>query len=250
MNIIEQVTAFAKSPPEVEEGVPMKVNLLPPLRDEAIQELEGLCGGQLDPVVLELLQFCGGFGEDFVDGEEGCMDGIRFMGTMEPAAEEIFPPGCLDHSRTIHEDGFGNCWFYWPKDLTPQLGPVYYFQHEGPMIFYQCASLVEFIQEYIKLQTPPHEGLLDDVHEMRIPSKLSPMSRDEALGKGDPELKAFAGSSLPDSTIFDFRGAQTGDGLDLGAHRLEMESGHATLPILSFSRKPTFFEKLFGKRKK
>ena len=77
--------------------------------------------------------------------------------------ETLLPSGL-----PIAADGYGN---FWVVDLTPdstEFGPIFYACHDAPIILYQSDSLADFLTELFKMCSPPHESLIDDVHEDRL----------------------------------------------------------------------------------
>ena len=229
------------NPPLDEDGEPTETKLLPALTPNEIAKIESSIGSPLDPETKELLSFCGGL-------EEGPMEVINFNG------EQLEEVGISYHDgrmRAISPDGFGNFWFYWTPQLSNKLGPVYYFQHEGPMIFYQSPTLIHFVNECLRFMNPPYESLIDDVHEFRIkPIKelnLDLREKNHDFVMNDSILEEFSSSLPADALIYDFRSAQIGDGIDL--KNLEVISFHSALPIFAVRKKPTLFQRLFGKKK-
>lgn len=241
MNTIDKLRAHLANPPLDEDGEPAETKLLPGLSPDEIAEIESSIGLPLDLDTKELLSFSGGL-------EEGPMEIINFKGKQ---LEEV---GISYHDGRMCEispDGFGNFWFYWIPQLTSKLGPIYYFQHEGPMIFYQSPTLIHFVDECLRFMQPPHESLIDDVHEFRIkPIKelnldLKEKNHEDVMK--DSILREFSVSLPEDALIYDFRSAQVGDGIDL--KDLEVLSFHKSLPIFAVRKKLTLFQRLMGIKK-
>ncbi|MGZ0657366.1 SMI1/KNR4 family protein [Coraliomargarita sp. W4R72] len=235
MNTLETITQYLKSPHPDEDGEDRGTKKLPGLSENEIETFERECGSNFTTDIKELLRNCGGL-------EEGPMEIIDFKGEMvdylrfgENRIKEISP------------DGFGNFWFYWLPHVSEELGPIFYYQHEGPMLFYQSHSLREFISECIRFMTPPYDSLIDDVHEFRIKriqdlnSDLIPITSYEV----DPKTESFISSLQNDVLIYDFRNSKVGDGVDL--QKLEVVEMHPDLPILAIRKRKSLFQKLFKK---
>ena len=68
----------------------------------------------------------------------------------------------------IAADGYGN---FWVVDLHPHTvhwGPIYFACHDPPVILYQADALEQFLAELFRMFKPPHQSLVDDVHEDRL----------------------------------------------------------------------------------
>jgi hypothetical protein len=76
------------------------------------------------------------------------------------------------------------------------VGPIYFVCHDAPVILYQSDSLEKFLTELFRMFEPPHESLIDDVHEDRPARvwKTNPgvLSYERCLRSEDPILSAFA----------------------------------------------------------
>ena len=218
-----------------EDGEDLGTKLLPALSLPEILKLQEVYGCEFTEDVKELLAFCGGL-------EEGPMEIIDFKG------EEV-DYGLLSlkgHFRSIAPDGFGNFWFYWKSHVSPDLGPIFYYQHEGPMLFYQADSIGDFVRECIRFMTPPYASLIDDVHEFRLRPirSLNDDLRPRAAVEGSNELEDFLRSLPADALIYDFRTSKVGDGVDLA--KLEVIGLHPKLPVLALRKRPGLIRRLFS----
>ncbi len=235
MTTAECIAHYLESPCLNEDGEDNGTKLLPPLSDAELDELQKLYGCTFSTDVEELLRYCGGL-------EEGPMEFIEFKGSDA----DFVPPTLRGRFRTIALDGFGNFWFYWTTHVGPELGPIFYYQHEGPMLFYQADGIADFVRECIRFMTPPYASLIDDVHEFRIrPLRTlndDLLNREAVNAQADQRLIDFA-EPLPDDTlIYDFQNSKVGDGIDLA--KFDVVALHSTLPILGLRRRKSFWEKL------
>lgn len=227
----------------MEGGEDRGTKLLPGLSADEIADFERACGCTFTPEIRELLGFCGGF-------EEGPMEIIEFKG-------EMFDPIPSLAGRICHiaPDGFGNFWFHWVPHITANLGPIYYYQHEGPMLIYQSPSMVDFVSECLRFMTPPFSSLIDDVHEFRLKPvqelNRELRSKDSLLTSPDPVIRDFLAPLPNQALICDFRNARPGDGVDL--MKMDITALHPTLPILALQPRRSLFGRLtslFGSQKK
>src|SRR5882672_4684246 len=156
MTAIEHIKAAQQAALVDEDGEPISLKVLPPLTPAQIEDLQKTVKQPLPEELRTLLAFCSSI--------EGCLDGIDFTGTdMAFGQEEVFPDGL-----PIAADGYGN---FWVLDLTPQttkVAPVFFACHDAPVILYQSADMASFLAEVFRMSTPPHNSLVDDVHEDRL----------------------------------------------------------------------------------
>lgn len=94
------------------------------------------------------------------------------------------------------------------------VAPVFFTCHDAPVILYQSDSAA-FLTEVLRMGQPPHESLIDDVHEDRLfevwrknPGTLTVAQAASA----DDSLRAFAATLDDRFTIVDLRGARPGMG--------------------------------------
>lgn len=239
MNIVDKIKAYMAAPSPTEDGEDRGTKLLPPLSAAEIADMQRRYGCDFTPEVRALLAFCGGF-------EEGPMECVTFKG--EPA--DYLPPPMNGRFDDIAQDGFGNFWFLWHPCANGRLGPIYYYQHEGPMLIYQAPDIEMFVSECLRFMRPPYESLIDDVHEFRLrPIKTfnDDLLTREAAMAADPSLAEFAVGFGSDASFYDFRGAKPGDGVDLA--RLDVIALHPTLPVLAVRPRKTLVGRiaaLFG----
>ncbi len=228
MSTAKIISDYMAAPCPNEDGEEHGTKLLPALSATEISELETTYGCRFTEDVRELLMYCGGL-------EEGPMEIIDFRGSET----DYLLPSLRGRFRTISPDGFGNFWFYWTSHVGPALGPVFYYQHEGPMIFYQSDGIGDFVRECIRFMTPPYASLIDDVHEFRLrPLRTlndDLVSRDTVLARADHELSDFASHLPSDALIFDFRSSKVGDGVDLA--KLHVIALHPKYPVLAVRRR-------------
>jgi hypothetical protein len=224
-----------------EDGEPIKLALHPALTPTEIDKFARSIPCPLPNEVRELLQLCRGF-------TGGYTEEVDFTGQLMFEEETIFP-----HGLPIAADGYGN---FWVVDLMPDstiFGPIYYACHDAPVILYQSDSLADFLNELFKMCSPPHESLIDDVHEDRLyhvwrtnPGALSYVA---CRDSDDAALRAFAEQLGPTWTIIDLRAARPGMGFSWGRFGPKTTlRRHGPLPIFAYERRPGLLQRLFGRR--
>ncbi|MBN2577724.1 MAG: SMI1/KNR4 family protein [Pirellulales bacterium] len=243
MNTIEIIRAAQQAHLVDEDGEPLVLELSPPLTLEEIDSLQEKVGQPLPGELRTLLTFCSGI--------DGCLDGIDFTGErMSFVLEEIFPSGL-----PIAADGFGN---FWILDITPQttqFAPVFFACHDPPVILHQSANIASFLAEVFRMSTPPHQSLVDDVHEDRLFEvwRKNPgvVSQPTATASSDSLLRCFA-SELPEHfQIVDLRSVEPGMGFSWGRYgpRTEVRR-HGYERLFAYAKPPGrgLFAKLFGRQ--
>ena len=193
-----------------EDGNVDTLELLPGLSKRELQDFADRVPCRIPPEIAELLGACRGF--------YGTVEQVEFTGRdLAFAFEAAFPYGF-----PIAADGFGN---FWIVDLHPGStvwGPIYFACHDAPVILYQADSLEQFVEELFRMFEPPHQSLVDDVHEDRLANvwRTNPevLSYEECLRSEDPILSAFARELDERFQIIDLRQAKPGDGFSWGRY--------------------------------
>jgi cell wall assembly regulator SMI1 len=215
------------------------LKLLPGLSDEEISTLERKLLAAIPSDVKALLAYTSGF-------ENGPLESVDFTGALSFEMEELFP-----HGRPIAHDGFGN---YWVIDLTSgstEWGPIFFACHDPPVIVYQAANLLHFMEDVIRYSNPPHKADLDEVHEkysMKV-WKQNPgvLSREECAKSKDMQLRAFAESLGGMFQIIDLRNPKLGDGFSWGRYGPQtVVRRHGQERIFAYEVRKSVFGKLFG----
>jgi SMI1 / KNR4 family (SUKH-1) len=223
-----------------EDGRVVTLELLPGLSETELDDFARRLPCAIPPEISELLGACRGF---YGTIEEVDFTGGDLLFEFEPA----FPFGL-----PIAGDGFGN---FWVVDLHPssvRWGPIYFVCHDAPVILYQSGSLDEFLSELFRMFKPPHQSLVDDVHEDRLARvwQTNPgvLSQEECLGSEDPTLSAFARELDESFQIIDLREAKPGDGFSWGRYgpRTRVER-FGTHPIFAYQRPQSLISRLFGR---
>ena len=193
-----------------EDGHVVTLELLPSLSQAELQDFADQLPCPIPPEIMELLSACGGF--------YGTVEQVDFTGRdlifeFEPA----FPDGL-----PIAADGYGN---FWVVDLNPhstRWGPIYFVCHDAHVVLYQADSLEQFLSELFRMFEPPHQSLVDDVHEDRLANvwQTNPgvLSYEHCLRSEDPILSAFARELDESFQIIDLRRARPGDGFSWGRY--------------------------------
>jgi cell wall assembly regulator SMI1 len=215
MTAIEQIKAAQQAKLVDEDDRSVTFKSAPPLTSEQIESLQKQVGQPLPEELRSLLQFCAGI--------EGFLCEIDFTGrSMSYAQEEIFPNGL-----PIAADGFGN---FWVLDLTPQttqVAPVFFACHDAPVILYQSGDLASFLREMFRMAMPPHQSLVDDVHEDRLfkvwQTNPGVIDLPTASKSTDPMIRPFA-ERLPEYfQIVDLCNVKPGMGFSWGRYGPQTE---------------------------
>jgi hypothetical protein len=154
--------------------------------------------------MAELLGTCRGF--------YGTVDQVELTGNdLMLEFDQVFAYGL-----PIAADGYG---YFWVVDLHPDTttsGPIYFACHDAPVILYQADSREQFLSELFRMFEPPHQSLIDDVHEDRKAPvwQTNPgvLSYEQCLRSGDPILSTFARELGDSYQIIDLHLAKPGDG--------------------------------------
>ncbi len=242
MELPEKLQAFLETNPLDEDGEPFETQLLPGMPLEEIQALEQKLGFSLPEATRKLLEFTSGI-------EGGPMEIIEFAG------EPIDYLYILEPRKTylqLSPDGFGNVWFYDFDSTSNDVGPIYYYMHEGPVISYQCRNIFEFMEEVIHFMTPPFKSLIDDVHEFRI-KPIKELNQDlmaipDARNHNDQIIRDFSRRFDDHAFLYDFRNSIPGDGFDM--RKLRGIARHDEYPIYALEPRPSIFSKIAGLFKK
>lgn len=193
-----------------EDGHVVTLELLPGLSRAEMREFVRRVPCRVPEEITELLGAC--------SGVEGVIDQVDFAGRIPTFEfEAAFPDGL-----PLASDGFGN---FWLVDLHPEStrwGPIYFVCHDAPVILYQSVTLEEFLIELFRMLEPPHESLIDDVHEDR-PARVwrtnpGVLSYEQCLRSEDPVLSAFARELDDTFRVVDLRDARPGDGFSWGRY--------------------------------
>lgn len=236
MDPAEALRAYLASPSPDEDGEDRGTRALSPLSEAEIEAVAQRCGGALAPELRMLLAYSAGL-------EGGPMELVEFAGSEE----RLYFPPLEDRTYQIAPDGFGNAWCHWATWINDRLGPVLYYQHEGPMLLYQCDDMATFVHEYLRFMRPPYESLIDDLHEFRLRPVRSLndglMSRESILAAA-PDLADFVAGVEGDAQFRDLRGAKPGDGIDFAGY--DVIAVHPVFPAFAVRRRKRWRERLAG----
>ena len=240
MALVNLIREACGKPLTDEDGDAVPLELGASLTDDEITSLEDRLPCRLPSDIRELLRTCRGF-------TGGAVEFVDFTGQeCSFENEPAFP-----HGLPIAADGCGN---FWVVDLMPNSeswGPIYFACHDPPIILYQSPSLRHFLTELFKMSMPPHESLVDDVHEDRLFEvwKKNPgvKTHEECLESKDPELRAFARELDPSFQIIDLRNASVGLGFSWGRYGAKtVVRRHGKTPIFAYQRRKGLLGRLFG----
>jgi hypothetical protein len=138
----------------------------------------------------------------------------------------------------------------WGQDLlhltpgTVETAPVYFACHDAPVVLYQSPNLAHFVHELVRMNIPPHESALDDVHDDRLfdvwRKNPGTITRAAALASTDHELQAFANTLDENFTLVDLRDPKVGMGFSWGRHGPQtIVRRHGSLAIFAYSAPKT-----------
>jgi len=222
-----------------EDGQAITLELLPGLSRTELDDFAHQVPCLIPPEIEELLGACRGF--------YGTVEQVDFTGReLVFEFEAAFPNGL-----PIAADGYGNLWVV---DLHPhsvQWGPIYFVCHDAPVILYQADSLEQFLQELFQMFQPPHQSIVDDVHEDRLAHvwRTNPgvLSHEQCLRSGDPILSAFARELDDGFRIIDLRRAKPGDGFSWGRYGPNtLVKRFGTYAVFAYKKPKGFIARLFG----
>jgi cell wall assembly regulator SMI1 len=224
-----------------DNGEPLEVKLLPGLDDAEVRALEASLGTTLPPEIRELVQYARGF-------EFGPIDDMAFDGGFSFGMEEILP-----RAVPLCPDGFGNYWLV-EVQKNGRWGPVFFANHDPPVLVVQSAGMGDFLDEVFALGRPSQKSAVDEVHDaasMRI-------WREDPWGKpagdlrdaADASLREFAATLKEDDLVFDLRGEVVGSGFAWGRHGpdapVKRHGDSLVFAVITPAKKPGFFGRLFG----
>ena len=223
-----------------EDGNIVTLELLPGLSRAEMRDFARRVPCVVPEEIVELLGACSGL--------EGVIDQVDFAGRLATFEfEAAFP-----HGLPLATDGFGN---FWIVDLQPnstRWGPIYFVCHDAPVILYQSDSLEDFLIELFRMLEPPHESLIDDVHEDRLARvwKTNPgvLSHEQSFRSDDPVLSAFARELDDTFRIVDLRGARPGDGFSWGRYGPNTRIGRfRTHAVFAYQKPKNLVSRLLGR---
>jgi hypothetical protein len=222
-----------------EDGQVVTLELLPGLSQTELHAFAGQVPCRIPPEIAELLSACRGF--------YGTVEQVDFTGSdLMFEFESVFPYGL-----PIAADGYGNFWVVDLHPCTVQWGPIYFVCHDAPVILYQTDSLEQFLSELFRMFKPPHQSLVDDVHEDRRAhvwqTNTGVLSYEQCLQSGDPILSAFARELDDRFQVVDLRWAKPGDGFSWGRYGPKtLVRRFGTHAVFAYQKPKGFFTRLFG----
>ncbi len=223
-----------------EDGHVVSLELLPGLSHSELQDFAGQVPCRIPPEIMDLLRACRGF--------YGTVEQVDFTGRdLMFEFEAAFPYGL-----PIAADGYGN---FWVVDLHPDTarwGPIYFACHDAPVILYQADSLEQFLDELFRMFEPPHQSLINDVHEDRLAHvwQTNPgvLSYEQCHRSEDPILTDFARELDESFQIIDLRLAKPGDGFSWGRYGPETQinrfGAHA---VFAYKKPQSVISRLLGR---
>ena len=244
MTVTEQLKSILTEQYVSEDGDEYKVELLPGLTDQEIDNLaKGVPSGQIPNDVKELLKFASGF--EFSGLEEVTFNGIGQFGF-----EEIFP-----NSVQLAGDGFGNFWIL-DIDQNGNWGKVFFVCHDPAVVVKHSENLSEFIQHVDDFGKNGKTSNLDIIHEKSVmeiwQDDYNFIELDNARQSNDTTLKEFALSLGDNFVIADLRNRTNKSGFAWGKFGPKIENAvrHKSELLWAIEKpvkKGGFFSKLFGR---
>ena len=222
------------------DGNVVTLELLPGLSNTEWQDFANWVPGRIPPEIAELLGACSGF--------YGTVEQVDFSGRdLMFEFDAAFPYGL-----PIAADGYGN---FWVVDLLPaaiKWGPIYFACHDAHVILYQADSLEQFLRELFRMFEPPHQSLIDDVHEDRLAHvwQTNPgvLSQEQCLRSADPILSGFAGELGESFQIIDLRLARPGDGFSWGRYGPKTQiQRFGTHAVFAYQKPKSIISRLLGR---
>ena len=223
-----------------EDGNVVTLELFSGLSNTELQDFANRLPCRIPPEIAELLGACSGF--------YGTVEQVDFSGRdLMFEFEAAFPYGL-----PIAADGYGN---FWVVDLLPATinwGPIYFACHDAPVILYQADSLDQFLRELFRMFEPPHQSLIDDVHEDRLAHvwQTNPgvLSHEQCLRSEDPILSAFARKLDESFQIIDLRLAKPGDGFSWGRYGPKTQiQRFGTHAVFAYKKPKGIISRLLGR---
>ena len=224
-----------------EDGDEVPLDLGPPATEDEIAALEQRVGGSLPRELREVLAVTRSL--------EGPLDVIDFLG-VSGGMEVPGMPAALE----LAGDGFGNFWVGDPTPESPEFLPVFFACHDPPVILFQSPSLGDFLREVFRQLTPPHESLIDVVHDDRTfdvwGSDHGALAYEDAVAAGG-ELESFARAlDHREYLIHDLRHATPGEGFAwgrAGPHAEVHRHGHQRIFAVDQRRPTSRLKRIFGR---
>ena len=227
---------------EDEDGREVRLVLGPGLSDDQIEGLQASVGTPLPAELRDVLKFTCEI--------DGPFDLLDFTGdSCDVALDDTFPAGL-----PIAADGYGNFWVLDLGFAARERARVFYVCHDPPVVLYQAPSLADFLREAFRMFVPPHDSLVDDVHEDRLfniwGTDHGLLSHGDALAAGDETLREFAARLDDRHTFADLREPQVGEGFAWGRHGPRtIVVRHEDAPIFAITapeKKPGLLRRLRG----
>ncbi len=196
MSEIDSLKEFFSNKFFSEDGDPIESSLLPGMTQKELDALEKDIGFSLPMATRELLEFSRGIQEAHL------LEEIDFSGHK---LKHFYITDPKKEYRVIGGDGAGNEWLYDFDSSSSDLGPIYYYMHEGPIVVFQARDIHHFLAEWMHGIKNYGEGALYDVYEFRIRGMKS-LNENlinvlEARRSSDPVIREFAAEIAEDMFI-------------------------------------------------
>jgi hypothetical protein len=242
MTVTEQLKSLLDQTYISEDGDEYKIELLPGLTDNEIDNLaKGLPTGQIPNDVRELLRFTKGF--EFYGFDEITFDGVGQFGF-----ENIFP-----YSVQLGHDGFGNFWIL-DIDSKGNWGNVFYVCHDPAVVVKHSETLSEFIKHIDEFGKDIQNSNLNIIHDKTVfdiwKDNNGFIEINEARNSNDTTLKHFALTLADNFVVADLRNKPNKSGFAWGKFGPNLDKTIKCSDELIWGiekpEKKGFFSKLFG----
>jgi SMI1 / KNR4 family (SUKH-1) len=242
MTITEQLKLLLNEAYVSEDGDEYKIELLPGLTDNEIDNLvKRLPTGKIPNDVRELLSFTKGF--EFYGIDEITFDGVGQFGF-----ENIFP-----YSVQLAHDGFGNFWIL-DVDSIGNWGNVFYVCHDPAVVVKHSDNLSQFIDHIDEYGKDIENSNLNIIHEKIVfdiwKSNNGFTEINEARNSNDDTLKNFALTLADNFVVADLRDKPNKSGFAWGKFGPNLNKAIKCNDELIWGierlEKKGFFSKLFG----
>ena len=218
-----------------EDGSPVVLKLLPGLNEEEVAKLEAELSAPLPSEINDFVRFARGF-------EFSPIGTVTFDRGFSFGMEELFP-----RAMPLCEDGLGNVWIV-EVLRNGGWGPIFFVNHDPPVIVVHCKDIVFFLNELFNLRHPQHSNIIDRVQEasMHIWSEEQGIKASSLQDSSDEALCTFAKGLKSNDLVFDLRDQNVGSGFAWGRHgpSTENQRDGDTLIFARLTPAKGFFKRL------
>lgn len=231
---LEVLSAARAETLTAKDGSRLTLDLVPPITQVELKELESGLGRPIPADVRDLLLECRGF--RFAPVGE-----IDFSG-QGMSVETFFA------TLPILADGSGNFWVLDLETGGRGGGPVLFWCHDPAVMVIQSPTLSAFLRQVVEVGRAEHNDKLGWVRKERSRQIWANdpylVPRHEVRDSNDPVIAAFARSLSDSYSIADLRKAEIGSGLSWGKSDSAMKRYGSEL-LFAVERQKSLFNKIF-----